>query len=54
MSLPDHLLEDDRRECIACGSTAVEYGSLCKECTRNICDVYADEAIEDRKERGLP
>jgi predicted amidophosphoribosyltransferase len=51
MSLPDYLLDDDERECIACGSKAVEYGSLCNECMRNIRDLYADEAIEDRKER---
>lgn len=51
MSLPDYLLEDDERECIACGSKDVEYGSLCAECTRAISDRVADDKISEGKRR---
>lgn len=49
MSLPDYLLEPyaDERECIACGSTDVEYGSLCNECTRALADKVADEKVTE-------
>lgn len=49
MSLPDYLLDpyEDERECIACGSSQVEYGSLCDECARAISDAVADEKISE-------
>lgn len=52
MSLPDYLLDEDDGTCEECGSLC-DHGRLCAACRQDLRDLYADEAIEDRKERGL-
>lgn len=51
MSLPDYLFDEDKGTCEECG-VLCENGRLCAECRADLTDLYADEAIEDRKERG--
>lgn len=52
MSLPDELLYEDEKLCEVCGFYGAIKGRLCFECRLDNADLYADEAIEDRKERG--
>lgn len=41
MSLPDHELDDPRRECERCGAWCDR--RVCRECLTDVMDVYADE-----------
>lgn len=54
MSLPDYLLNPDEEYCENCGAIISAGRILCGECAAELEDLYADEAIEDRKERRLP
>ncbi len=52
MSLPDYLLYEPDNQCENCHAQAIRGRRLCDECMADLNDLYADEAIEDRKERG--
>jgi len=51
MSLPDYLLDEPDNQCENCRARALRGYALCAECMADLRDLYADEAIEDRKER---
>jgi predicted amidophosphoribosyltransferase len=53
MSLPDYLLNPEPDDqCENCHAQARRGRRLCAECMADLTDLYADEAIEDLKERG--
>lgn len=52
MSLPDYLLDEPDDQCTNCHAQRMNGYRLCVECLADLTDLYADEAIEDRKERG--
>ena len=51
MSLPDYLLDEPDNQCENCHAQAEKGRRLCAECLADLTDLYADEVIEDRKER---
>ena len=51
MSLPDYLLDEPDDQCENCHARALLGYALCAECMADLRDLYADEAIDDRKER---
>lgn len=48
MSLPYYLLAEPDAQCENCHAQAMR-GRLCQECAADLNDMYADEALEDRK-----
>lgn len=51
MSLPDYLLDEEDELCEGCGMPFNDVGTLCMDCRADICDLYADEKISERRTR---
>ena len=53
MSLPDNQLEDDdTRECRTCGGWTTSRRGVCLSCRLDYVDLYADNMIQDEKEKA--
>ena len=50
MSLPDYQLDEEEDFCNGCGMPFNDDGNLCMDCRADMCDMYADEKIQDRLE----
>lgn len=50
VSLPDWFLEEEDELCEGCGMPFNDTGTLCMDCRTDTCDLYSDEAIQDRLE----
>ncbi len=50
MSVVDHELDEEDEFCEGCGMPFNDGRALCQDCRMDTCDMYADEALQDRLE----
>lgn len=50
MSVADCEIDEDDDLCEGCGMPFNDVGVLCMDCRADTCDLYSDEAIQDRLE----